>query len=236
MMKKEQKTKQAKIGWAEFRRGLIETLPERMTKVQRTEPVITPAPEISPEEQKAKRVLARINQHYRGTRFEGKRLFDLKRTDLVEFLIAELKNPKQFYLLIGPPGCGKTHGSICFAYELSNMVVELTAVQFIEMLIRKEDFTPLRTATVLIINDLGFEPPGWKSDEFKAMFRDVMDARWKALNKITIINTNLEVDQIKALYDDKGKGENGPDGPFISRFNQDGCVKTVKSEDLRKAK
>lgn len=112
---------------------------------------------------------------------------------------------KPILLLCGATGCGKTYASIAKVCQIARVEFDflgrlkysnaafVTAKDLTDMLLAKQysDIKAIREMAVLIIDDLGTEPIGYKGADFNAEFQAIIDYRHK-FRKQTILNTNLD--------------------------------------------
>lgn len=131
---------------------------------------------------------------------------------LRDFEEMELKG-MGLYLFSGTPGSGKTFMAACLANELirenGKRVRFATSMDIIEEIKRSWDFSSgyseshvlqeLTDTDILVIDDFGVERP---KDWIAERFYQIINARY-ALKKITIITSNLSVDDLK--YDSRIK-------------------------------
>lgn len=159
-----------------------------------------------------------------NSRYEIENLDQLKSTPALEFM----KSCKGDALLLGGVGCGKTTAAISIvANEMEPFVKArfLTAYD-LSFMIYKRDFEGLEAvekAHIVIIDDLGTEPEGFKGKDFLAHFENLFATRHRCLRR-TIITSNLTIEQIKKDYGDR----------FISRLRQSGQVFEANNSDMRK--
>jgi len=112
---------------------------------------------------------------------------------------------KPILLLCGATGCGKTYASIAKVCQIARVEFDflghlkysnacfVTAKDLTDMLLSKQysEIKAVRESGVLIIDDLGTEPVGYKGADFNAEFQSIIDYRHK-FRKQTILNTNLD--------------------------------------------
>lgn len=164
------------------------------------------------------------NSIYKGVRLSKP---DIKQTYFVNLLKNELQNGlKCFYMLLGDVGCGKTFAALALAAEIGTPNCRfLSSYKLSEFIFRKnfEALDKAQECLVLVIDDLGAEPEGFKGKDFLAFFEELFNQRYtKQLT--TIITSNLTSTEIKEQYGER----------FVSRFNQYGEVFQSTEADLRK--
>lgn len=162
----------------------------------------------------------------------------LKKTAIIRWLEEEF-NPSwcRNALLLGAPGNGKTWGAL--AYGKTKMDVEIlcgkvqrcngafiTAYRLSEMIASQRhfqaDLDALIRKKVLIVDDLGTEPSGYKAKDFQAHFEYLFSERHRS-KRTTIVTSNATPAQIREMYGDR----------FVSRFNENGLVFESKDPDIR---
>lgn len=131
-------------------------------------------------------------------------------------------------LLLGGVGSGKTTACVVATAEKMKPGVSakfLTAYD-LAFMIHQKDFKALDSierVSILIIDDLGTEPEGFKGKDFLAHFENLFATRHRKCKR-TLITSNLTVDQIKQAYGDR----------FISRLRQSGQVFETDTKDMRR--
>jgi len=130
-------------------------------------------------------------------------------------------------LLLGVPGCGKTWAAVAYAASITNPVITLGKVQHVDSLLvtapelfemiqdktgyYRQKLEAVRNRRILVIDDLGAEPGGYKGGDFAAYFDGLFDQRYRR-RLITLITTNANKEDIARIYGER----------FLSRFNDIG--------------
>jgi hypothetical protein len=160
-------------------------------------------------------------------------------------------------LLLGSCGSGKTWGMV--AYGISRMRVDfsmsgavkncsgqfITAYRLSEMLHNQRKFQDqldeLLRKQVLLVDDLGTEPRGYKGEDFQAHFGHLFSERHKS-GKITLITSNATVTDTE-IKDSAGNVLEVVPGirtlygqRFVSRFNEFGAFFESTDPDFRENK
>ena len=152
-------------------------------------------------------------------------------------IIGMIKNElsHKAYLLTGVTGTGKTYCGYALLHHFSvggtedapitRNIQSVDALTLEEMVLRNdyEGLERLKRVDVLLIDDLGTEANRYKGDDFKAVFNAIFNHRYNHTDKITIITTNISIDELKKSYE-----------RVISRIKEIGIVQSAGVKDLRK--
>lgn len=175
---------------------------------------------------------------------------NFRETDIWKHLWHEFR-PGHFrnLLLIGDTGNGKTFAAITYINTIAEVRIEVNRVQqsnalfvkpyrICEMLADQkrwfDELREIRRTRILMIDDLGTEPTGFKGADFVAFVDDMFDERSKRPNLITIFTSNGTVESVK-----DGNGNIKPGirdlygDRFASRFGGNGYYYESKGVDLR---
>lgn len=165
---------------------------------------------------------------------------NLRQTETTRWLVNEfMPSGMHFALILGNPGAGKTFGALAYVNRIAQVEVNVGKIQrtnaryvhayrLAEMISEHRKFRHelddlTRGCGVLMLDDLGTEPEGWKGKDFDRHFGYLIDERYK-FRKKTIITSNTTLDKFNALY-----GE-----AVTSRFAQVGMFLETQDPDLRR--
>lgn len=141
------------------------------------------------------------------------------------------------YCLTGVTGSGKTYAGYALlsyfsGYKEGERLVtrRIHSVEALELeeAIHRNNYNYLdylKTVDVLLIDDVGTEANRYKSEDFKAVLNSIFDYRYNHNDKITIITTNLSIEDLKASYE-----------RILSRIREIGVVLSAGETDYRKGK
>lgn len=145
---------------------------------------------------------------------------------------------KPFALLLGGTGAGKTFAAIAYTNMIAKVDIVMGKIQYsnaaylhayklAEMLanIKKhgEELDKYKQKGVLILDDLGTEPVGFRGADFQAHLHYLIDERHK-FRKKTFITSNTTSEGFKELYGER----------IVSRFAEVGLGLEAKDPDLRR--
>lgn len=143
-----------------------------------------------------------------------------------------------FALILGKPGCGKTFAALAYVNLIAKVRIEMGKIQesnaryvhayrLAEMLHdfkkNSNEIDAITKCGVLLLDDLGSEPTGWRGDDLKAHLGYLIDNRYR-FKKKTIITTNAKEKEFAELYGER----------IISRFAEVGMFYQTQDPDLRK--
>ena len=150
-------------------------------------------------------------------------------------IINEVLKKRRSLLLIGKPGCGKTHMAACIYNNFDSDKVWLDASEYIfEMKRRmtlkttdaaqilKDGWNMAMYSSLVVLDDLGAEE---QTDAAGSILTRILMERYNN-KRWTIITTNLDGKALKARYGER----------IISRIYEDFIVVVMKSRDRRKEK
>jgi len=153
-----------------------------------------------------------------------------------------LPSGKHFAVMLGQPGSGKTFAALAYANRIAKVEIEVFKIQYSSAMYvhaykmaeyihnsRKygDELNKLASCGVLVVDDLGCEPVGYRGKDFDAHFGYLIGERHK-FRKKTIITSNASFegpDGFKELYDKR----------IISRLSEVGLLLQTKQEDMRRA-
>lgn len=165
-----------------------------------------------------------------------------RETEASRWFLTEFRNAgRRSALLLGNPGSGKTWACLAHANSLAKVnrrgleIVGsnarfVTAFDLAELFhnSRKkaadEHLEDIKRSKVLIVDDLGAEPAGFRGSDFVAYFDRLFSDRHMHM-KTTLITSNASKAQIIDLYGSR----------FTSRFNDCGLIFESKEGDFRNA-
>lgn len=139
------------------------------------------------------------------------------------------------YLLTGVTGSGKTRAGYgllryfsVYGPKDALKTREIHCVEALELeeAIHRNEYgylDGLKKVDVLMVDDLGTEANRYKSQDFKAVLNAIFNYRYNDTDKITIITTNLGIDELKKDYE-----------RMISRIKEIGNAFSAGETDLRK--
>lgn len=140
-------------------------------------------------------------------------------------------------LIIGAAGAGKTWGSLAYLNSIARPIFDgqrvnasnaafITAFRLAEMFNNQKRFQEqldrLKGKKILMVDDLGAEPSGFRGADFCAYF-DNLFAERHMYKLITLITSNATIQTISELYGAR----------FVSRFNDAGSFLETRDSDMR---
>lgn len=166
---------------------------------------------------------------------------DLRQTETIRwFLNSFIPSGSQFAVVMGGAGSGKTFGALAYINRIAKVEMGIGqkiqktnaayvhAYRLYEMISdRKKHGEKLdeitRNVGILLIDDLGTEPTGFRGGDFLAHFEYLIGERHK-FRKKTIMTSNTTSEDFKELYGER----------IVSRFNEIGLFLETKDPDMRK--
>jgi DNA replication protein DnaC len=155
---------------------------------------------------------------------------ELKETNVTRYLQQVFRpSSKRSILVLGGVGAGKTHGLVAYLVEWlyrnnSRSGGYVTAYDLAHMMHAKkfDQLEKVSRVQLLLIDDLGTEPSGWKGADFVAHFENLFNERHRQL-KHTFMTSNLTMDVFKEAYGER----------LVSRLRQIGDVYQTSEKDMR---
>lgn len=156
-----------------------------------------------------------------------------------DWLNQRFKNSgKTSALLLGGTGCGKTWAMLAYALSLMNPTFEWRKLKRLDGLFvtayqlswwiqdakqHRTELSRMERVPVLLLDDLGTEPKGFKGGDMNAHMNHLFDERHK-FGRITLMSSNGTKEEIKQLYGER----------FASRFSASGLLYQSNHVDMRR--
>lgn len=165
---------------------------------------------------------------------------EVVQTDIMQWLVNTfLPSGMHFAVLLGEQGAGKTYGALAYMNRIAKIDVKVCKIQYSNSIYihayklseyihnpkkYDDELKKLISCGVLMLDDLGCEPVGYRGKDFEAHFGYLIGERHK-FRKKTIITSNATPNDLRELYGDR----------VISRLMEVGLLFQSKQEDMRRA-